>query len=752
MNRSSSSLSLPPRGNPRVTDHHLRGSTSTSPSLSSSHHRLRGSSPASSSLSSSLSLPQRSSTITGQIIFFEFHNVDEVGCEASKHLAMDDNQFMVVMSKSSLTQSNTMIPKKFVQKIQLDELCTSCKPFFSPPVNVKKQLSDVRFGMFTIRISRKICLGEWGRKKWQLEIKNELTGKCRTTIGRKWLTFARENQLLVDDHVVFRVLPSTMELVLVGVYRHNPATPHRASFGVRPHEAPTRDQDLSEVLQKFKDEIKLRDEELEAKEETIRTLRNERFLLEQRISGLVKTQADKIDFLENKIQQELAVANSTLAIMNSEIASLQSNLKDIDRKNESILRMQGARLAELEVLFKEEQLMRKRYFNTIEGKIRVFCRIRPFTGKEIADEERGATTSLDEFTLTHPHRGELKKHTFHRIFDGCATQEDVFEDTKYLVQSAVDGYNVCIFAYGQTGSGKTYTIYGSETNPGLIPRATAELFKIMSRDRNKFSFSLKAYMVELYRETFVDLLLPKNSKSLKLDIKKDPKGMVFVENATVLSISTYDELKSVIQSGLEQRHIAGTQMNAESSRSHVILSIFIESTNLQIQSVGRGKLSFVDLAGSERNKKSCSSGSELKEAQSINKSLSALGDVIKALSERNQHIPYRNDKLTMLMSYSLAGNAKTLMFINVSPAESNMDETYCSLLFASRVRLIANDPTKNVASKEEDQEQSTKPSSSSSSLFSSLPKPKPKPKPRLHLSSNPFRNLNKPKQSHLFSI
>ncbi|CAB4291821.1 unnamed protein product [Prunus armeniaca] len=116
-------------------------------------------------------------------------------------------------------------------------------------------------------------------------------------------------------------------------------------------------------------------------------------------------------------------------------------------------------------------------------------------------------------------------------------------------------------------------------------------------------------------------------------------------------------MKNVIQSGLDQRHIAGTQMNAEGSRSHVILSIFIESTNLQLQSVGRGKLSSVDLAGSERNKKSRSSSSELKEAQSFNKSLSALGDVIRALSERNQHIPYRNDKLTMLMSDSLGGNA-----------------------------------------------------------------------------------------------
>ncbi|KAB1200217.1 Kinesin-like calmodulin-binding protein [Morella rubra] len=446
--------------------------------------------------------------------------------------------------------------------------------------------------------------------------------------------------------------------------------------------------------------------------------------------------------LEKKLEevaQELAVAESTLAVRNSDLASLQNNLKeleelremkeDIDRKNEqtaAILKMQGAQLAELEMLYKEEQVLRKRYFNTIEdmkGKIRVFCRLRPLNEKEIAEKERDVLTSLDEFTVEHPWKDDKpKQHMYDRVFDGNATQDDVFEDTKassveieyilnsrklsfqtyyyYLVQSAVDGYNVCIFAYGQTGSGKTFTIYGSEHNPGLTPRATSELFKIIKRDGNKFSFSLKAYMVELYQDTLVDLLLPKNVKRLRLDIKKDLKGMVTVENVTILSISTLEELKSIIQRGCEQRHTSGTQMNEESSRSHLILSIVIESTNLQTQSVARGKLSFVDLAGSERVKKSGSSGSQLKEAQSINKSLSALGDVISALSSGGQHIPYRNHKLTLLMSDSLGGNAKTLMFVNVSPADSNLDETYNSLMYASRVRSIVNDPSKNISSKE----------------------------------------------------
>lgn len=494
----------------------------------------------------------------------------------------------------------------------------------------------------------------------------------------------------------------------------------------------------TQVLQKLQDELKLRSEELHAAEDTLKKLVNEKISLEERISGLEKKKADEIDCLERNfeqerkalkfqvlelekklewITQELAVVESTLAVRNSDLASLQNNLReleelremkeDIDRKNEqtaAILKMQGAQLAELEVLYKEEQVLRKRYFNTIEdmkGKIRVFCRLRPLNEKELAEKGRHVLTSLDEFTVEHPWKDDkAKQHIYDHVFDGSATQEAVFEDTRYLVQSAVDGYNVCIFAYGQTGSGKTFTIYGSESNPGLTPRATAELFKIIRRDGNKFSFSLKAYMVELYQDTLIDLLLPKNAKHLRLDIKKDLKGMVSVENVTVVSISTFEELWSIIQRGSEQRHTSGTQMNEESSRSHLILSIVIESTNLQTQSVSRGKLSFVDLAGSERVKKSGSSGSQLKEAQSINKSLSALGDVISALSSGGQHIPYRNHKLTMLMSDSLGGNAKTLMFVNVSPAESNLDETYNSLMYASRVRSIVNDPSKNISSKE----------------------------------------------------
>ncbi|PWZ40740.1 Kinesin-like protein KIN-14I [Zea mays] len=495
---------------------------------------------------------------------------------------------------------------------------------------------------------------------------------------------------------------------------------------------------VGSVNNDIEEELKSYQKELDASKEVSKKLMSEKNILDQKVqrlermkneekSAMEKVYADEccklksqIAELEQKLEvatRSLNVAESNLAVRNAEVDSLQNSLKeldelrefkaDVDRKNQQtveILKRQGAQLVELENLYKQEQVLRKRYYNTIEdmkGKIRVFCRLRPLSDKELSFEEKNIVCSLDEFTISHPWKDEKsKQHIYDRVFDANTSQEEVFEDTKYLVQSAVDGYNVCIFAYGQTGSGKTFTIYGSENNPGLTPRATSELFRVIKRDGNKYSFSLKAYMVELYQDNLVDLLLPRNAKQLKLEIKKDSKGVVTVENVTVVSISSIEELRAIISRGSERRHTAGTNMNDESSRSHLILSIIIESTNLQTQSYSRGKLSFVDLAGSERVKKSGSAGKQLKEAQSINKSLSALADVIGALSSDGQHIPYRNHKLTMLMSDSLGGNAKTLMFVNVSPAESNLEETYNSLMYASRVRCIVNDTSKHVAPKE----------------------------------------------------
>jgi len=432
----------------------------------------------------------------------------------------------------------------------------------------------------------------------------------------------------------------------------------------------------------------------EAGKEVI-TLKEKLKETERKQSELVE-ELGNITSLYNERQDQFEAQQKDL----EELDALRELKEDVQRREAqqaAIIKGQAERVEELEVLYKEEQTLRKRYFNQMEdmkGKIRVYARTRPMSVKELNENQKDVLTIPDDFTLEHPWKDEKKprSYQFDAVFPGNTSQEAVFEDTKYLVQSAIDGYNVCIFAYGQTGSGKTHTIYGQADNPGLTPRAVEELFRLVERDGSKYSFSMKCYMLELYQDYLQDLLLEMPAKSPgpgkqevpKLEIKKDQKGMVVVAGATLIPVSSHRELMAVIDGGLKRRHVAGTQMNRESSRSHLVMSVVIEAVNLQTQIATKGKLSFVDLAGSERLKKSQSTGEQLKEAQAINKSLSALGDVISALATDSPHIPYRNHKLTMLMSDSLGGNAKTLMFVNASPTDNNVEETQNSLQYATR--------------------------------------------------------------------
>ena len=414
----------------------------------------------------------------------------------------------------------------------------------------------------------------------------------------------------------------------------------------------------------------------------------------------------------NAAMEELRAEHEQAAQELEELESLRELRADIERKEKQtaeIIKRQSATIEDLEAKYQEESTLRKRYFNMMEdmkGKIRVYARTRPLTKKETGEKQQFSLHFPDEFTIEHPWKDEKKNRSylFDTVFPAETSQESVFEDTKYLIQSAFDGYNVCIFAYGQTGSGKTHTIYGDDANPGLTPRAIEEVMRCVYEggDKGKFSVKMEAYMLELYQEQINDLLLPPSKMKAppKLDIKKDAKGWVTVTNSTVVPVGSKEDIMNVIDAGLSVRKTTSTKMNVESSRSHLIFSLIIETTDLQTQQVTRGKLSFVDLAGSERVKKSGATGDTMKEAQAINKSLSALGDVISALADEKAHIPYRNHKLTMLMSDSLGGNAKTLMFVNVSPADGNLEETQNSLTYATRVRTIKNSASKDTANKE----------------------------------------------------
>uniref|UniRef100_A0A3Q1CC97 Kinesin-like protein n=1 Tax=Amphiprion ocellaris TaxID=80972 RepID=A0A3Q1CC97_AMPOC len=307
--------------------------------------------------------------------------------------------------------------------------------------------------------------------------------------------------------------------------------------------------------------------------------------------------------------------------------------------------------------YTSERTMRKKYYNMVEdmkGKIRVFCRIRPANRNEAAQGGVIVVDKIDEFSVTIDTPRGQREFQFDKVFSAEASQEDLFHDTNRLIQSTIDGYNVCIFAYGQTGSGKTFTMVGDkeQKNPGLMPRSFNAIFDIIRENSSKFDFKVSAYMLELYNDRLQDLFVSQageahaqtqsHGQARRVEIKRNRKGVVFAQGAETKEASSAQELYALFQQACANRHISATKMNVESSRSHLIVGIRVESKNLTNGSVSTGKLSLVDLAGSERAAKTGAKDHQLKEANSINKSLSALGDVISALSAELPHVPYRN--------------------------------------------------------------------------------------------------------------
>jgi DNA repair exonuclease SbcCD ATPase subunit len=362
-------------------------------------------------------------------------------------------------------------------------------------------------------------------------------------------------------------------------------------------------------------------------------------------------------------------------------------------------------------LLSKESALRRKYKNELEdlkGAIRVYARVRPLAKYEI---EKGCKSIVDfpsdTSVIVKGGRGD-KEYEFDAAFNSNVSQDAVFEDARRLVESCLDGFNVCCFAYGQTGSGKTFTMTGTPSNPGLTPKAINEMWRLFA-ERPQWNYKVSTYFVELYNDNVIDLFwLLDNKRNLgkqgveppKLDIKMDAKKLVYIRNVVMKEAATAADLMNLFTTGNLERHVGATKMNAESSRSHSIFSIVVEGYDTTTKKTVTGKLSLVDLAGSERADKTGAEAERLKEAQSINKSLSALGDVIAALSEGEKFIPYRNNKLTQLMQDSLGGNAKTLMFVNFSPADYNGDETVTSLNYATRVKKIINNAAKQQESEE----------------------------------------------------
>ncbi|CAH0482233.1 unnamed protein product [Peronospora belbahrii] len=359
--------------------------------------------------------------------------------------------------------------------------------------------------------------------------------------------------------------------------------------------------------------------------------------------------------------------------------------------------------------------------------IRVLLRIRPSPGKdnrkclEVAPDQRGVTLA--------PASQQEKRFGFDRVFMETCEQDDVFQDAgRAAVENTIEGYNGSIFAYGQTGSGKTFTMLGGATKNahelrmsplrGLTPRILGYLFQRLAglaRERNlayyngeeqerALHYTLVCSYLEIYNEKVFDLLEPSGSVAAQQpkSLREDRDKAVYVDQLREIDVGSEEEALTLLQLGSQNRHISSTEMNRESSRSHAVFSVKLvleERTSAGVKRTRRSCLHLVDLAGSEKQRQTRVHGKRLKEAAQINKSLSALGNVIMALVDvsngHKRHVHYRDSKLTYLLRDALGGNAITSIVATISPEEKYFTETLSTLKFAQRAKFIKNNAVQN---------------------------------------------------------
>ena len=378
--------------------------------------------------------------------------------------------------------------------------------------------------------------------------------------------------------------------------------------------------------------------------------------------------------------------------------------------------------------------------NSGSENIRCIVRCRPLNEKEIGLGSKCITISSDSKVVFVENKNDKLangKYAMDHVFNENVTQEEVFQEIgEPILKSFIGGYNCTIFCYGQTGAGKTHTMMGpleqlfEENSPsqGLIPRIIHYLFNEETKVKNiitggnsdkckNIKINIKFCVMELYQESIIDLLKSEsssntlgknqNDKLNELKIKEDPKKGMYVQGITEVEIKTAKEAKNLILMGLKSRHVAATEMNAESSRSHLLFSIFLTTSYINNRGGAvekTSRLHLIDLAGSERQKKTKAQGERIKEACMINKSLSTLGNVINALVEnyegKNKYIPFRDSKLTYFLKDSLGGNSKTTIVANISTSLIQMNETISTLKFVQRAKMIKNSATLNMSVQE----------------------------------------------------
>ena len=297
-----------------------------------------------------------------------------------------------------------------------------------------------------------------------------------------------------------------------------------------------------------------------------------------------------------------------------------------------------------------------------------------------------------------------KSFLFDEVIDPQSSQQSVYETSAFqLIESVMEGYNGTVLAYGQTSSGKTFTMMGDPEFPelkGIIPRCFSHIMSIIVAAPDDKKYMVRCSFLEIYNEEIFDLL-QHDKKITKCEIRHSPSTGFFVKDLTQIMVNSELDMMRVLTMGNKHKTMAETAMNSNSSRSHSLMIVNVESVesleNEVKPRVTQSKLNLVDLAGSERvGKSGINSDVRMKECTKINLSLSALGNVISALVEgKTAHVPYRDSKLTRILQDSLGGNTKTVMIAAFSPSYSNYNETLGTLRYATRARLIKNKPKIN---------------------------------------------------------
>ena len=366
----------------------------------------------------------------------------------------------------------------------------------------------------------------------------------------------------------------------------------------------------------------------------------------------------KEDVKDLKRDASLAFADFEVELSNMSL-QVVSCLADLGREHHSEVSKANAKreAAESKIKVLQDEILE------LKGNIRVYCRVRPPTGDDSAMKvsPSGIVTVED---------GSSSEFSFEKVLQG--DNEEVYDEIQPFTDKLQEGFNCTVFAYGQTGSGKSHTMWGGSKNePGINTRIIQDIFKAIGEDK-RGEFSLSLSVLEIYREDIKDLLVEGKTKLKTIKACGDIPGL------TELAVSSYEEVLDLLQYAASRRTTRATAMNEHSSRSHSVVTVKLTRRGVS------SKLQLVDLAGSERVKRSEVTGEQLKELASINKSLSALGDCIAALSVKAKHVPFRNSRLTQLLSDSLSNKAKVLMICCAAPEPENVKESKNTLRWAQR--------------------------------------------------------------------